>query len=53
MGIFDKRDRSVVFIAKDLSSKQASNLFLEIMNSRHAYKFTFPRIMQLCPSKMK
>ena len=33
----DKRDRSLVFIAKELTSRQASSLFTEIMNTKEKY----------------
>ncbi len=33
----EKRDRSVVFIAKNLTGKQASSLFAEVLNSKDRY----------------
>ena len=33
----EKRDRSVVFIVKDLTSKQASRVFTEVLNCKEKY----------------
>ena len=33
----EKRDRSLVFIVKNLTSRQASSLFTEVLNSKEKY----------------